>query len=137
MNKLVYLACPYSDPDPAVREERFRAVNRAAGILMRAGLYIFSPISHTHPIAMEAGLPLGFDYWRGYDEAILSVCKALIILELPGYGQSVGVRAERDLAQDKGIPIFYSQPDFGALLETARRVDPYLTVKLKPQEQGE
>lgn len=80
--KLVYLAVPYSDPDPSVRERRFQAANEAAGILMRAGLYVYSPISHSHPIAIAGGLPLDWDYWEGYDREILSHCGALVVLEI-------------------------------------------------------
>ena len=34
---MIYLATPYSHPDPAVREQRFQVVNRAASSLKRRG----------------------------------------------------------------------------------------------------
>lgn len=78
-----------------------------AGKLMSDGLHIFSPISHTHPIALAGNLPTGFDFWRGYDEAILNVCKELWVLCLDGWQESVGVRAEIDYACKLGIPVRY------------------------------
>ena len=104
---LVYLAVPYTHPDPAVMEYRFKAVNLVAGILMKQGIHIFSPISHTHPIAVECDLPRGFDFWEQYDRAILQVCRKVIVLKLPGWEQSKGVQAEIKIAEELGIPVEY------------------------------
>ena len=106
MNRpLTYLAVPYSHPDPAVRLARFEAANIAAGALMREGVLVFSPISHTHPIAEKCNLPLGFDYWERYDRAVLSCCHRLIVLSLDGWHESVGVRSELKIAMETGIEI--------------------------------
>ena len=74
MKTLVYLATPYTHPDPAVMEARFLAVNRVAARLMGEGLHIFSPISHTRPIAIAGDLQHDWEFWKQYDEAILSAC---------------------------------------------------------------
>lgn len=103
--KLVYLAVPYSHPDPAVREARFQAANRTAAKLMAAGDFVFSPISHTHPIALAGGLPLGWDYWEQYDRAVLACCYRFIILKLDGWMTSKGVKAESSIAEELGIEI--------------------------------
>jgi len=111
MNKpLVYLACPYSHPDPSVREARFHASNRAAAQLMGHGVIVFAPISHTHPIAMDGDLPKGWDFWERYDRAVLSCCWKVIVLCLPGWRESVGVQAEIKIAGELGIPIEYIDP---------------------------
>jgi Domain of unknown function (DUF1937) len=110
--KLVYLACPYSHPEASVRESRFQAANRAAAELMRSGLFVFSPISHTHPIAIAGDLPLGWDFWEGYDRAILAACGRMIVLMLDGWRESKGVQAEIGIAQEMGLPVVY-QPGLG------------------------
>jgi len=102
---LTYLAVPYSHPDPAVRLARFEAANIAAGALMREGELVFSPISHTHPIAVQCGLPLGFDYWEAYDRAVLSCCNTLIVLQLGGWMQSKGVQSEVKIALEANIEV--------------------------------
>jgi hypothetical protein len=40
MSRLWYLACPYSDADPAVRHHRFEQVNAFAARLMQEGVFI-------------------------------------------------------------------------------------------------
>jgi hypothetical protein len=107
---LVYLACPYSDPDPAVREERFQAANAEAARMMAAGMHVFSPISHTHPIALAGNLPLGWDFWESYDRTILQCCSRVVVLKLDGWSQSNGVLAEIELAVELGLPIEYREP---------------------------
>ena len=62
-NKIAYLATPYTDKDPLVKQERFQKVNKVAAKLIERGEIIFSPISHTHPIAMVGNLPGGWEYW--------------------------------------------------------------------------
>lgn len=110
MNKpLTYLACPYSHDDRAVRVARFEAVNKVASELMRQGLHIFSPISHTHPIVEAGGLPCGWDYWAEYDRAVLSVCHKMIVLTLDGWRASTGVNAEMMIAAEMRIPIEFME----------------------------
>jgi hypothetical protein len=107
---LVYLASPYSHPDPAVREERFQAACRAAAHLMQSGLHVFSPIAHSHPIALAGSLPTGWEYWEAYDEAVLSACRALAVLELDGWESSRGVQGEVKIAQRLKLPAYYTSP---------------------------
>lgn len=104
---LVYLATPYSHQDENVRHARFIEVNKVAARLMRDGLHIYSPISHTHPIAMAGDLPLGWEFWNEYDTAILKCCCKVIVLMLEGWRESKGVAAEINIANQLGVPIEY------------------------------
>lgn len=100
---MIYLACPYSHPDPRVREYRFEAANWAAAKLMSEGHHVFSPISHSHPIA-QYGLPKNWDFWRDYDELFVKLCTRVVVLKLDGWRKSVGVMAEIALADEIGKP---------------------------------
>ena len=108
---LVYLACPYSHPDPEVRGARFRAVNQAAAVLVGAGVHVFSPITHTHPLLLTGGLPHGWSYWEEYDRAVLSTCLALVVLQLEGWDQSEGVRGEVSIAGQLGMACYFASPE--------------------------
>jgi hypothetical protein len=111
MNGLIYLASPYSHPDPQVRTMRFDMACRAAAHLMVRGMLVFSPIAHTHPIAMVGALPLGWDYWQLYDSVMLGCCAELLILTLSGWQESAGVIGELAIAhKDLGLPVRYMAP---------------------------
>lgn len=106
---MIYLASPYSHPDATVREVRFQQACRAAATLMRCGIHVFSPVAHSHPIAQH-GLPTSWEFWRAVDLQYLRQCEALVLLRLPGWERSVGVRAEIALARQWGMPVIELDP---------------------------
>jgi len=108
MPDLTYLASPYSHPDSAIREGRFRRVCEYAAKLMARGWFVFSPIAHTHPMAVYGELPPGFDFWEAYDVAMIARCQELHVLTLDGWKESRGVTREIEIAETAGIPVTYS-----------------------------
>jgi len=107
---MIYLASPYTHPDPVVREERFRAVCRLAADIMRCGIHVFSPIAHSHPIAKH-GLPLDWEFWREYNFEFLRRCSALWVLMLDGWQESEGVQAEIKRARELGMQVMLIRPE--------------------------
>lgn len=108
--KLVYLACPYSwSPDRA-----FKACNEVAAQLMMSGDVVFSPISHSHPIAdyMPESLRTDHEFWMYQDLKILGFCEEVVVID---FGlrkiiqDSAGVQEELTYAKMLGIPIRYLQ----------------------------
>lgn len=99
---LVYLASPYSDPDLAVVEARFDAVCHEAAIWMGRGVHIYSPIAHTHPIAMRGSLPTDWAFWQTYDRVMIDASAEVWVLALPGWRESKGVTAEIAIAEAAG-----------------------------------
>lgn len=111
--KLFYLATPYSDKDPSVQESRFLMACDITGFLMSRGLYVYSPIAHTHPIACRCALPKGFDFWEGYGRCFLKRCDGVLLVMADGWQESKGVQTERMIALEVGIPVhFVWYPDF-------------------------
>lgn len=109
----IYLATPYTDPDPAVRRARFEAVTRAAGALMQRRLVVFSPITMGHPISEAcADIPVEFAYWETTCLSYLSGwATRLVVLTLNGWQASRGVTAEITAARERGLPVEYLSPD--------------------------
>ena len=106
---MFYLCSPYTHADRNVREYRFREACRAAAALLRRGVPIFCPIAHSHVIA-RYGVPTTWEFWQHVDREYLRHCQALIVLRLPGWRDSVGVQAERELARRWGIPVIEIDP---------------------------
>ena len=79
---MIYLASPYSHPDPAVRERRFRAACSAAAFLLQAGHAVFSPIAHGHVLA-EHGLPTDWSFWQRFDREHDAISRSPIDLIPP------------------------------------------------------
>ena len=106
---LTYLAVPYSDPDPIVRQHRFDQVNRVAARLIGSGQLVFSPISHSHHISIEHEMSCGWEFWKQHDEYMLSLCSKILVLMLDGWKESVGVQAEITFATEHGISVEYME----------------------------
>ena len=107
----IYLASPYTHQYKCVEVERFNLVCECAAFLMKKGYHIFSPIAHTHPIAMVGDLPTHFEYWQDYDKAMLRNAGGLWVLCLSGWELSTGIKGEIELAKEYGVPIHYLQPN--------------------------
>jgi hypothetical protein len=108
--RIIYLACPYNHPNPEVRLSRFHAANRAAGRILERGDGVYSPISHSHPIAEDCGFGLGFQAWRELDLEMLLRCDSMAVLMLPGWLKSNGIQAELECAEDHSISVEFIEP---------------------------
>lgn len=109
-SKLIYLATPYNHPDPIIREQRFTLACLAAATLMNDGTFLFCPIAHTHPIALQGNLPYGWDYWKEYDRLMLNACDELWIIQMEGWDNSEGIKGEYKIAKELSKPIYYLHP---------------------------
>ncbi len=127
--RLVYLASPYSSPDKALQEYRFAAAALACGWLMDQykDLSFFSPITHTHPIAVHCKLPGYWQFWAAYDRCMLSRCDELWVLCIDGWRTSNGVTAELKIARETGMPIHYVVP---------AHPDEYTITEIEPDEKS-
>lgn len=104
---MYYLASPYSDPDPFIREERYLRAARVLANLLEQKKWTFSPIVHCHELKKIVDLPYEHEFWLEYDCHILKRCSKLLVLRIDGWEKSRGVRMEMDFATANGIPIEY------------------------------
>lgn len=109
--KKVYLAAPYSDPDPEIRQRRTEIVDSVAAEIMQQGYVVFSPLSHSHRIAHHMGNHLSHDFWLVQGLEMLRLCDEMWIVTLPGHSQSKGVKMEREAASEWSMPVRYVGSD--------------------------
>jgi nucleoside 2-deoxyribosyltransferase len=113
--KILYLACPYTDPDHMVRLERFNFATQAAASLIAKGHIVFSPITMTHPIdVVMAGdqNTLGSDFWVQFDQAFMERCDEFVLLAIDGWQKSGGVRREIEYFTAARKPLWKLSSDF-------------------------
>lgn len=106
---MIYLASPYSHPDESVRHVRYESVVEYAARAWKEGHIVFSPIAHSHPIALH-GLAGTWEQWSEFDSAIIGACAELWVLMLDGWEDSEGVEAEVGIAERLGLPVRWVQP---------------------------
>ena len=106
---MIYLASPYTRPDPAGRQWRFEAASRATARMIREGMFVFSPVVHSHPLTRHR-LPGDWDFWQRYDRAHLVRCNEFMVLALDGWRESKGVQAEMAIATELSMPVRMVEP---------------------------
>lgn len=107
---IIYLASPYSHIDPKIMEWRYGAVCRAAAYFIDAGHLIYSPIAHSHAIAVVGGLNGNFEFWSRFDYDMITRVKAMWILGIDGWERSHGVTAELDHCEKIEKPVILIRP---------------------------
>jgi hypothetical protein len=114
---IVYLAGPYTHPDPDIREARYQVATIAAAYLISKGRIVYSPLTMTHPIDRLLAAhndTLGSDYWVRFDESFMEFCSDLIVLAIDGWKTSSGIRREVQFFKDRCRPIRYMAFDQAA-----------------------
>jgi hypothetical protein len=104
---LVYLATPYSKYRDGI-DCAFRDASALAAKLLRLGVKVYSPIAHTHPIAIYGQLdPLDHAIWMPFDEAMMTASAALLVAQMQGWRESYGINHEIEFFKAAGKPVFY------------------------------
>jgi len=108
--KVVYLACPYVHENPAIIDIRVKKATKKAAELMQEGYNVFSPLTHSDPIAdyIDDKNRFSHDFWLKRDIQIIKRCvDEMHVLCLDGWKESVGVGMEIDAANSLGLPVVY------------------------------
>lgn len=100
-----YLASPFSDPDPLVRDRRYRAAIWAVGHYTRSRIVVYSPIVHYHPPHAERKFPGSFDFWQYFNYNMIDAASGLWVLCIPGWEESKGVQSEITYATKVNLPV--------------------------------
>jgi hypothetical protein len=123
MSELAYLATPYSRY-PSGIGDAFIETCKIAAKLLQAGVKFYSPIAHSHGIAVWGHIdPLDLTIWLPFDEAIMKVSDVLIVAQMEGWKESTGVRHEIEFFRRANKPIFYLDPVSMTMSRDARAAE--------------
>lgn len=107
MKPLVYIAGPYTSPDPI--QNTHRAIIVAARVLDIGAVPFIPHLSMLWHLVE----PRPVDFWYAYDLELLARCDA--VFRIPG--PSVGADAEVIEAKRLGIPVVYGMDELADWLE--------------------
>ena len=100
-----YLASPYSHEDPWEMERKYLQVLEAIDSTFSHGRAYYSPIVHFHELAKTMNAPRTSPVWSFHNRNMLNSSAGLVILTLPGWQYSVGIKEERTWAEEFGLSI--------------------------------
>lgn len=130
----VYVGTPYTCLEsPAWVNVRFETANIVSMALINAGLLVFSPISHAHPIALTRPDCLyAHSLWLRQDEAFMDWADILVVFTQPGWEKSAGLTYEIEYFVRHLKPVLYLSPEalFRLDLQTRKESTPCLTSQI-------
>lgn len=100
---MIYLASPYSHPDPVVVKTRVLLTMQCCAALLRSGVHAWSPILHSHSMAEREELPTDAAWWWEWSKDFIRRSDGILVLKIPGWDESKGVKAEADFARELNI----------------------------------
>lgn len=105
-----YLATPYTKYPHGI-ERACADASALAGRLLQSGVYVYCPIAHGHSISLHSGIdPLDLSIWLPFNDAMLDAAGTLIVAEMDGWQESIGIKYEIDRFERAGKPIFMLDP---------------------------
>jgi hypothetical protein len=115
---LCYLATPYSKYPNGLHAAFVDAAALAARLL-QAGVKVYSPIAHTHPLATYGHIdPLDLDVWLPFDAAMMDAAQLLVVAQMQSWDVSRGIAHEIEVFRAAGKPILFLHPETLAVGDT-------------------
>jgi len=107
---MIYLISPYNNPDPEIRQERYKQIAYISGKLAESGIVTYSPIAYWHPIVTGFDkLDLGIDhlFWKFHNRKMISLSTQAFVVLLDGWQKSEGVKDDIQTAIEFSKPVEY------------------------------
>lgn len=78
---VVYMAMPYSvgNAGSGIRKLRYELSCELSANLLELGFFVFSPITHSHPISMCMNNSKDHNFWLKQDELYMDMCETMFI----------------------------------------------------------
>jgi hypothetical protein len=108
--KKIYILSPYTHDNPKVMQERYEKACKYAGKLIEQGHNAYSPIAHSHGIAIHSGLPLTADYWWPINREMIDWADECHVLQIPGWEESKGMAEELIYCNKRLKPVYFIKP---------------------------
>ncbi len=101
-----YLATPYRS-HPAGRPWAHDDACQVAAFLMGEGVKVFCPIVHGHILTYFGLDPTDHEFWMKMDRPFMDAASGIIVAQLPGWEDSVGIAEEIDRFKDMNKHVVY------------------------------
>jgi hypothetical protein len=108
-NTVYYLAGPFSSPNLTSKqiEANYHLHIQAAIVLTKDGFNLFEPIARCHHAAKREAFPVDYEFWKTQDRQIIKRSDGIIVLVIPGWDKSIGVKDEIQYGKRLGKKVYY------------------------------
>lgn len=111
----IYLATPYSKYKDG-QEVANKLASFYAGEIIKEGLPVFCPISHSHAISVNSDLAAkDHSIWMPLDFAFTEAAFAMVVCMMSGWDDSYGIKKEIEYFKAHNKPIYYWEPIYRSI----------------------
>ena len=107
---MIYLASPYTSPDPNIELQRVKAVALIAAHLVAKELPVMSPILHCHLIRQQCSVPGHYEFWQKWNHRMIQYSEVFLVATIDGWDRSTGLKGEMEFAKSINKRINYINP---------------------------
>ncbi len=100
---IIGIAGPYSAPTQAQRDRNLEAMNEAAARVYERGHIPFIGVNMALPVVAQLDVDDEYEAVMAISLAVIDKCDAIWLI-----GDSPGVRRERMVLAEKGLPVYHS-----------------------------
>lgn len=106
----LYLATPYSKYPRGI-VAAYEMACRATSDLLQSGISVYSPIAHTHGVAIHGNIdPLDHSIWLPADEPMMRQACGLVVYRAESWDTSFGIASEIKFFHSRRMPTMYLDP---------------------------
>jgi glyoxylate carboligase len=100
-----YLATPYTKYPDGMGAAFVMACEQAA-LLVKAGIDVYSPIAHWHPIAVRGGIDkTDHEFWMRANKPMIALATGIVMVRASGWQSSAGMAYEVSIFSMSEKPI--------------------------------
>lgn len=116
---IIYLASPYSHKSRRIRNQRAAEIRKIMARIINEqdAIIPFSPIALTHDLDR---LCRDVRWVEDFDKHLLARFDGMIIVKMPGWDTSVGIKKELNFCLEHRIPYAYATPE--NIIEVCRHI---------------
>lgn len=116
---LIYLATPYTKyPDGL--DQAYVIAAQLTCRLRNNGFRIYAPIVASHVLAKQTGVdPRDHEFWMGFCRLWMPRCHELLVAQMAGWRDSLGIGMEIEAFRSLGKPIRYLECETLSVSEAA------------------
>lgn len=106
---VLFISAPYGNADD--KEKRAEQIRDYSAGLLAEGVKVICPMTLGLALANNGKfeLPKSTEFWLDWTLTLLKKCDEMIVLCFDGWEDSVGVKAEIEVATQNNIPITYTE----------------------------
>jgi len=103
-----YLATPYTKYTAGI-EAAFVEACRIAAWLIGQDVSVYSPIAHTHPIAIHGRMDpvTNHSLWLRADKPLMLAAHGLVVVRMAGWDESIGIAEEMEVFRAERKPVVF------------------------------